>query len=475
MPRGTRLAIALLLILLASLFAVSSLLAQWEPDRRLTYNSGNSRTPVNNARCVAASGDTLHMVWHDDRDGDYEIYYKRSTDGGTGWSADARLTTAAQNSWYPSLATSGADVHVVWADTRDGNYEIYYKRSPDGGTSWEADSRLTNAPDYSGYPALAVSTQGDVHGVWADYREGNWEIYHKRSTDRGTSWGPDERLTDDPGASGYPSVAVSGTDVHVVWFDDRDGNEEVYHKRSTDRGASWGADERLTHDPGVSGYPSLAVSGTDVHVVWFDDRDGNEEIYHKRSTDGGMNWGADVRLTSDSSFSEHPSVAVSGPNAHLVWEDGRNGYAEIYYKGSTDRGGSWGADVRLTNAPDYSRFPSVAASGTKVHAVWEDVRSGNPEIFYKRNPTGNIGVEEEMQNANHKLQIAKLQITPNPFANFTTVNGHEGERFSLFDVSGRKVGTYWGGRVGEGLAPGVYFLQGEADRFSRPLKVIKTR
>jgi len=73
------------------------------------------------------------------------------------------------------------------------------------------------------------------------------------------------------------------------------------------------------------------------------------------------------------------------------------------------------------------------------------------------------------------MQNAKLQITPNPFAYFTTVPGHEAERFSLYDVSSRKVGTYWGGRVGEGLAPGVYFLQGEADRFSRPLKVVKMR
>ena len=470
MPRGTRLVITLL----ASLFAVSPLLAQWEPDRRLTYNSGNSRTPVNNARCVATSGDTLHVVWHDDRDGDYEIYYKRSTDGGTGWSADARLTTAAQNSWYPSLAAAEADVHVVWADNRDGNFEIYYKRSPDGGTSWEADSRLTNAPDYSGYPALAVSPQRDIHGVWADYRDGNWEIYHKRSTDRGTSWGPDERLTDDPGASGYPSVAISETDVHIVWFDDRDGNDEVYYKHSTDRGTSWGPDERLTHDPGASGYPSLAVSGTDVHVVWFDDRDGNEEIYHKCSTDGGISWGADVRLTSDSSFSEHPSVAVSGPNVHVVWEDGRNGYAEIYYKGSTDRGTSWGVDVRLTNAPDYSRFPSVAVTGTKVHAVWEDVRSGNPEIFYKRNPTGNIGVEETAGVRGQGLGI-RITARPNPFTSFARVAGGERENFILYDVSGRQVGVYKGDRIGEGLAPGVYFLQREADRFSRPLKVVKMR
>ncbi len=30
---------------------------------------------------IALSGDTIHVAWHDDRDGDYyEIYYKRNPD-----------------------------------------------------------------------------------------------------------------------------------------------------------------------------------------------------------------------------------------------------------------------------------------------------------------------------------------------------------------------------------------------------------
>ena len=50
--------------------------------------------------------------------------------------------------------------------------------------------------------------------------------------------------------------------------------------------------------------------GATIHVVWHDDRDGNTEIYYKRSTDNGTTWGADTRLTTDISWSERPSVAV---------------------------------------------------------------------------------------------------------------------------------------------------------------------
>ena len=36
-----------------------------------------------------------------------------------------------------------------------------------------------------------------------------------------------------------------------------------------------------------------------MHVVWHDYRDGNSEIYYKRSIDGGVSWSADMQLTED--------------------------------------------------------------------------------------------------------------------------------------------------------------------------------
>jgi hypothetical protein len=73
-----------------------------------------------------------------------------------------------------------------------------------------------------------------------------------------------------------------------------------------------------------------------------------------------------------------------------------------------------------------------------------------------------------------KMQNANFKITPNPFTSFAALPGHEAERFSLYDVSGRKVGTYQGDRVGEGLSPGVYFLRPE-DKSSKPVRIVKVR
>jgi len=55
-----------------------------------------------------------------------------SLNAGLNWGTDTRLTNNPATSWFPSVSVSGASVHVVWQDNRDGNYEIYYKRNPTG-------------------------------------------------------------------------------------------------------------------------------------------------------------------------------------------------------------------------------------------------------------------------------------------------------------------------------------------------------
>jgi len=109
-----------------------------------------------------------------------------------------------------------------------------------------------------------------------------WEIYYLRSTDGGVTWDSPTRLTESPGPSARPSIAMAGNDLHVVWFDGRDGNAEIYYKHSPNRGATWGPDVRLTFAPADSMHPSVAASGKTAHVVWFDRRDGDAEIYYKR-------------------------------------------------------------------------------------------------------------------------------------------------------------------------------------------------
>lgn len=44
------------------IISVSSVIAQWQPEVRLTINSSESHTSSNNAWCVASSGSVVHVV-----------------------------------------------------------------------------------------------------------------------------------------------------------------------------------------------------------------------------------------------------------------------------------------------------------------------------------------------------------------------------------------------------------------------------
>ena len=415
------------------------LFSQWEQDVRLTNDVNNSSLPLS-LRTIFAKGDTIHVVWEDDRKGNYEIYYKRSLNNGTTWGNDTRLTSDPNISIQPSISGSGSYVHIVWLDTRDGNWEIYYKNSPDGGNTWGNDIKLTDNP-YDSYAPVVFARGSYVHVIWVDRRDGNDEIYYKRSKDNGITWEPDKRLTNNPFTSTNPSLWVSDTTLYIVWQENRDGNWEIYFKKSTDNGTTWGPDIRLTINPNNSLYPSISASYQNIHVVWVDNRDGNSEIYYKRSNDGGNSWGSDTRLTNNPQESFYPSVFAWGLNVHLVWTDERDGNREIYYKRSINGGTTWEPDLRLTDNVNVSQRPSIFVSGSNVHIVWMDDRDGNWEIYYKRNKTGN-DIEEGYVKKEREFKNSK---------------------FCIYDLAGRNLNIY--------KPSGVYYIKKE----KRILKVIKLK
>jgi hypothetical protein len=149
--------------------------ADWTPAKRLTWTAGYSAWPD----LAVDFSDHLHVVWYDGTPGNYEIYYKKSTDGGATWSINKRLTFTSGNSWWPAVAVdSSGKLPLVWMDDTPGNYEIYCNKSVDGGVTWSGAKRLTWTLGKSMVPAIAITSNSTIHVVWADDTPGNAEIYY---------------------------------------------------------------------------------------------------------------------------------------------------------------------------------------------------------------------------------------------------------------------------------------------------------
>jgi len=110
----------------------------------------------------------------------YELFYRKSTTGGGTWSWVQKLTDAEGISCYADIQTDSNDaLHLVWNDDRNGNTEIYYKSSEDGGNNWGAGLRLMENPGSSRNPSLSVDFSNNLHVVWCDDRAGNFAIWYK--------------------------------------------------------------------------------------------------------------------------------------------------------------------------------------------------------------------------------------------------------------------------------------------------------
>ena len=368
-----------LIIVFGILIIVKPLGSQtWESTKRLTWNSGASKYPTT----ATDSHNHIYVVWYDDVPGNYEIYCKKSTNEGSSWTAK-RLTWNSAVSAVPVAAVDANDhIHVAWHDGTPGSFEIYYKKSTNGGTTWTM-KRLTWNSGSSSNPAIAADSNNHIHVVWHDSAPGNYDIYYKKSTNGGATW-TTKRLTWKSSHSWKAAIAVdSNNHIHVVWEDDAHGKSEIYYKKSTNGGTTW-TTKRLTWNSGYSWRPVIAAdTNNHIHVVWDDTTPGNLEEYYKKSTDGGTTW-TTKRLTWNSGTSRNSAIAADSSNhLHVVWEDCTIGY-DIYYKRSTDGGSSW-TTKRLTYSSGTSEFPTLAVdSSNRIHVVWHDYTPGNHEIFYKK-------------------------------------------------------------------------------------------
>jgi len=376
---------SLIILLAAGLsFLAPEALADWSAAQRLTWTSGDSAF----AAVAVDSSDAIHVVWHDSTPGNMAIYYKRSEDGGATWGPSQRLTWTSGEAYFPDMAIDSSDtIHLVWADSTPGDSEIYYKRSADGGATWSSVKRLTWTSGNSSFPVISLDSTDAVHVVWSDTTPGHNEIYYKRSTDGGSTWGSAQRITWSSSSSESPDITMdSGGDIHVVWSQYVVANPEIYYKTSLDEGSTWSTAQRLTWASGSSSRPAIAVDSNDaLHVVWSDYLPGNPEIYYRASADGGATWNPVKRLTWTSSNSYVPAIAIDSADImYVVWYDETPGNYEIYYKLSKDRGTVWSTTKRLTWTSGTSSLPAMAFdSGGIAHVVWNDETPGNREIYYK--------------------------------------------------------------------------------------------
>ncbi|MGH9077133.1 MAG: sialidase family protein [Acidimicrobiales bacterium] len=243
-----------------------------------------------------------------------------STDGGVTFAKAVDLNTFShvtldvKGTSYPLVLSSpflaagnGVVVAISGAGTPTGTsipgpsqpMPVLAARSTDQGRTWTV-SAITQPTDATRAPAIAWSPKGGARGTFLlayqaapNQQAGESSILFTRSTDGAQTWSPVVSI-DDPTVSldttFLPAIDVAPNGrVDVIWYDFRlqhGFSPDVYYTYSTDDGVSWAPNVRVTDQSidytlGVSANsdlrqpPGVASANQYAAFGWADTRLGN--------------------------------------------------------------------------------------------------------------------------------------------------------------------------------------------------------
>ena len=304
---------------------------------------------------------------------------------------------------HPEIAI-GADAatYLIWDDARDGNANIYFDRRDPATGLWGATDVKVNTDTGTRIqqnPAIAVDTSNNAYAVWQDERNGagKADIYFRKRTAAGTWVTPDVKVSDDPGASGgavqrNPRIAGTSAGAETaVWVDLRSSQNNIYSSLLTAGGSTWAVNKKITDNTAaVKDFPDVAVGSDGTsYAVWQDSRNGNADIFFSTLASGGANWAANVKISDDpgSTAQTKPRMGIDAAGNLLVaWIDARTSPARVR-AARKPSGGAWSASVEVSPSPAnaQSLALSVRPDGY-AWVTWGDIRAGasNSDIWGSR-------------------------------------------------------------------------------------------
>jgi hypothetical protein len=321
----------------------------------LSNNPGFSEHPQ-----ISVNGSNVYVVWADNTSSNRDIYLISSTDGGRTFGDVINLSNNAADSHNQEIDVVGNNVYVTWQDTQkntNGNSNISFASSTDGGRTFGDVINLSNNAGTSSFPKVS-SFKNDVYVIWNIDREDEAStiygkkdgVFFTKSADGGNSFSKEIRINLDE-KPGEAQIAANDNDVYVVWgspdpsvdqynnIESNGGNGAgvggggIFFAKSADGGNSFASPvfikEKFNSSHNVeivshSGELIIAVQGS------LNEPGGNQDIFLMKSLDRGNTFSSAQNISNNAGVSECPSAAASLDNGiFLTWQDNTPGNNDV--------------------------------------------------------------------------------------------------------------------------------------------------
>jgi hypothetical protein len=300
---------------------------------------------------------------------------------GVGWQFDPEIKVATDT----NAACGCGTIYVAFLDTYDPGVVLF--RSHDEGASWQGPITMNGPLSYMDKPVLVISPTGnDVYVAFND-KLSNYVVASHSFGDPG-SFLPPQRVNGDDdlwwyadGGAVAPNGDVyftengeTGTQLNVGHLDGPDVLAVLRCSPSTTSSCahpvttSIGTSAAPPPCPVFQCYPdyydatpSIAIDPAGHLVVAYTYSAvgrGPKGLY-VRTSDDGHTWSTSV-LVNDKGDSSVPQIA-SGPTPgdfRLAWQDDRTGAFNTWYTSSSNGGGSWSKQVKLSDLSSGAPYKS---------------------------------------------------------------------------------------------------------------------
>jgi hypothetical protein len=471
-------------IIVVTAIISSSSHAQWTEPVTISDEGSGYRRPE-----AIANDDGIYIVYFELGNSPNYCYFSKGTDCGEFWQNSVVLSDSSDYLGEgPSIIRIGDTLHAVWRGFLPSeNPQVFYRRSPDSGETWEDVQQITRPYTYMKYPDIAEINGKLVclyNAMLHAYPQDTVFIMAVTSDDGGRHWNEPYRVRYDITSTAPMKLLENDGRLHLIYMTPGIAAIEVVCINSDDEGLTWSEPLYISpNDQYASQLPRAHVDSSGLlSACWMDYKYGSNggihgDILMNYSLDNGNTWHGEIRVTYEQSGGIS-TILSDVSNFYVAYDDIRDGNENIYFRSSADLGVTWSGEEQLTYGLELESIdPSLAISYCDqiktIHLAWsQEYGHWERRINYSHREI-QTGIDDKVTLPNIKT-IYGVSIFPNPFNSNASIKFMLKDdiyiEISIYNILGEKAAEIYRGYLLSGpnhvslsshdynLASGYYYI-----------------